>query len=261
MFKYLTKPDNTTIGCDPEVFFINKTGAVHSAIGLIGGNKDFPLVCDGGALQEDNVMGEFNTDPVTNVEDFIFNVNLVYSQLEGIALENGCTIGVFPSKHIHSSLVSMDPKSEEFGCAPDFNAYSMRPNPTPAADTLLRTCAGHIHIGYDVEGGHTLTRSAYLARYLDAYVGTFCVLNDADERRATRYGRAGAFRPKPYGCEYRVPSNFWLKTDELKAQIFNRVRRGYNACKEGRVIPDDTQLAINNRDYGRCKEILKCLEN
>jgi hypothetical protein len=39
------------------------------------------------------------------------------------------------------------------------------------------------------------------------------------------YGAAGRYRPKSYGSEYRVPSNFWTKSDEHMTWIFEA------ACK------------------------------
>ncbi len=257
--KLLTEVQDTTIGCDPEVFFM-RNEQVYPAIGLIGGNKDSPKVCDGGALQEDNVMAEFNTDPVTNVVDFLDKIDRVYKQVEVIANDNDCTIGIHASKNLHPMILLGFPKAKEFGCDPDFNAYTMRTNPTPDPESRLRTCAGHIHIGYDVENGHSLEHSAELTRYLDAYVGTYCVLMDEDKRRMSRYGRAGAFRPKQYGTEYRVPSNFWLTSKDLTTEIFNRIREGYEACKEGLKLPVDVIHAINTQNSKRCEEILLCLE-
>ena len=39
------------------------------------------------------------------------------------------------------------------------------------------------------------------------------------------YGKAGAFRPKPYGMEYRVLSNFWLTSDVHMGNVFHLVSR------------------------------------
>jgi hypothetical protein len=36
------------------------------------------------------------------------------------------------------------------------------------------------------------------------------------------YGRAGAFRPKPYGVEYRVLSNVWLRESSMVKWIWNQ---------------------------------------
>lgn len=258
--KFLTKVGDTTLGGDPEVFFM-KGGDVFPACGLIGGNKRHPRVVDCGALQEDNVMAELNINPTTKSEEFVSNINRVYEQLVVIAESNNCTIGIHAARDIDEGIIYTYDKAKEFGCEPDFNAYTGKANPTPDAYNTLRTCAGHIHIGYEVEGGHTFESSSLLTKYLDAYVGTYCVITDEDTKRMSRYGKAGAFRPKSYGTEYRVPSNFWLKSDELKHEIFNRIRTGYKALYDGVKLPSiiKTIHAINTQDRAMCKEVLSCL--
>lgn len=256
--KLLTNSYETTIGCDPEVFFM-KNDNIFPATGLIGGDKEFPRLCVGGAMQEDNVMAEFNTDPVTTYTEFSSKVQTVYNQIEEIAIINGCTIGEQASKNLHQITLDTCEAAKQFGCDPDFNAYTLKRNKTPNPESRLRTCAGHIHIGYETKGGHNLETSAYLTRYLDAYLGTFCVINDMDTRRMSRYGKAGAFRPKPYGTEYRVPSNFWVFKESLRKEVFIRTREGYVAAKLGYRIPADTVRAINLQDKQRCEEILSCL--
>jgi hypothetical protein len=249
----------TTIGCDPEVFFLRGDN-VYPAIGMIGGTKEEPIPCNGGALQEDNVMAEFNTDPVMSANSFDQIVKTVLSEVEKIAITNQCTVGTQASKNINQITLDCFPMSKQFGCDPDYNAYTMKVNKTPDPESTLRTCAGHIHVGYDVDGGHSMEASSYLVKYLDAYVGTFCVLQDKDTRRMSRYGKAGAFRPKPYGTEYRVPSNFWIFRSSLRKEMFKRVREGYLAAKMGYSLPRDVARAINLQDKARCEEILKCLK-
>lgn len=258
--KFLTEARNTTLGCDPEVFFM-KDGQVFPACGLIGGNKRHPKIVDCGALQEDNVMAEININPTTKSEIFVSNINRVYEQLTSIALANNCTIGTHASRDIGEDIIYTYDKAKEFGCEPDFNAYTGKINPIPDVYSTLRTCAGHIHIGYAVEGGHTFESSSLLTKYLDAYVGTYCVITDEDANRMSRYGKAGAFRPKSYGTEYRVPSNFWLKSDDLKGEIFRRIRMGYKALYDGVKLPSiiKTIHSINTQDKSMCKEILSCL--
>lgn len=261
MTRFKTKVNETTIGCDPEVFFM-QFGRVFPAIGLIGGSKEEPVPVEGGALQEDNVMAEFNTDPVTRVSDFINNINKVYAQLDEIAKANECELGIFASKTIDESIPLAFEEAKTFGCDPDFNAYTGMVNDTPDPESLLRTCAGHIHIGYDVTGKRRFTDSRTLVKYMDAFVGTWCVIHDGDTRRMTRYGKAGAFRHKPYGTEYRVPSNFWLKSDTLKAGIFRQTRRAYEAAYHSVELPKSNTIidAINTANKDSCKEILSCLE-
>jgi len=73
---------NITIGCDPEVFIQDEKGVIIPAVGLIGGTKEEPIKVLNGALQEDNVLGEFNTDPAISYGMFRDNIRTVMSQLE-----------------------------------------------------------------------------------------------------------------------------------------------------------------------------------
>jgi hypothetical protein len=44
--------------------------------------------------------------------------------------------------------------------------------------------------------------------------------------RRELYGKAGAFRPKPYGVEYRVLSNRWLNSEALIRWVYNQSQLG-----------------------------------
>jgi len=48
---------------------------------------------------------------------------------------------------------------------------------------------------------------------MDLYLGVPSVLMDKGELRKQLYGKAGAYRMKPYGVEYRTLSNFWIFSD------------------------------------------------
>jgi hypothetical protein len=79
---------------------------------------------------------------------------------------------------------------------------------------------GHIHISeYNVD----------LIRYMDLYLGVPSILMDTDTRRRELYGKAGAYREKPWGLEYRVLSNFWYKTPELIGWVWDQCERATEA--------------------------------
>jgi len=58
---------------------------------------------------------------------------------------------------------------------------------------------------------------------LDAYLGLPSVLFEKDGMRRTLYGKAGAYRPTPYGVEYRVLSNFWLTEEKYMRWVYQQV--------------------------------------
>ena len=110
------------------------------------------------------------------------------------------------------------------GCEPDYNAYTGDLNQPPNANTRMRTCAGHIHIGW-TEGKDPLEQIHFedcrrITQALDNSLYIFSHLWDTDTKRRQLYGRPGAFRPKPYGVEYRVLSNAWLKDKTLIDFVF-----------------------------------------
>ena len=258
-YKLNTPINRVTIGADPEVFFKNDRGLVVPACGMIGGTKTAPIPVPYGALQEDNIMGEFNIDPCTDVDSFIRNINHVYEDMVDKALAQGLTVATRASARVPMFLLEQYPQAMEFGCEPDYNAYTGRENPTPDTDSTLRTCAGHVHLGFEYDTDSKKELYSGVVGYLDWIVGCWTVLYDDDTARRERYGKAGAFRPKPYGLEYRVPSNFWLKSDDLKRAMFNRIRLAYGMAMSGAPKPsdDDVITSINSHDTAACAELLK----
>lgn len=212
-----------TIGCDPELFLQNNLGEFKSAINLIGGSKLFPRIIreDGCAVQEDNVAVEFNIPPTTEVDKFVEAINFNLKYIEELVREKGLSLSITASANFGSK--ELRPRAaREFGCDPDYNAWTGRINPRPkSSDKSLRSAGGHIHV-------QTIHNPFYMARAMDLFVGVPSVLLDADTRRRELYGKAGACRPKDYpGVEYRAVSNFWIATDELKRWVFNQTQRAH----------------------------------
>lgn len=258
MFKLLSDVKNVTIGGDPEVF-LGVDGVVIPACGLIGGTKEEPVRVPFGALQEDNIMAEFNIDPTSDVEEFIHNTMSVLNTLNLRARDHALELVIQASAEVDPFLLDMYPQARLFGCDPDFNAYTLKVNPTPNVESNVRTCAGHIHLGFDHETDDRFSMGGYVVKYLDVVVGLWTVLQDKDQVRRTRYGKAGAFRPKPYGVEYRVPSNFWLKDTGLMAEVFSRTKTAYSLAQQGVELPeaDEVVTAINTHNEDACLSLLK----
>lgn len=207
-----------TIGTDPEVMVVDRSGEPVVAIGMIGGSKEEPKPVERGALQEDNVLAEFNIEPVESSDMFIENIDVVLSQLKK-QLPKGYHLGKM-SSHLFDMdvLKGFGEKAMEFGCDPDYNAWTMCMNQTPEDSVGLRTAGGHIHIGYDDPDDF---KSMDIIRACDIYLGIPSVLLDSDSRRRSLYGKAGSFRIKEYGVEYRTLSNFWLHDKELQRWAYD----------------------------------------
>jgi hypothetical protein len=244
-----------TIGADPELF-VTQDGKFRSAHGLIPGTKDTPFKVEGGAVQVDGMALEFNIDPVDNADDFVRNITVVMDQMREMV--PGYEFAVVPSCKFNGNHFRAQPdEAKELGCTPDYNAYTLNENPRPDNKTTMRTASGHIHIGGfetdDPMSDEHMIRCATLVKQLDCYLGLPSLLWDRDVTRRKMYGAAGAFRPKPYGVEYRVLSNAWLLNENRMRFVFAQTIRAVNDLIGGNRPVDrigDQRLAqtINSSD-------------
>lgn len=247
------------VGSDPETFLQSKTGEFISSVGLIGGSKDEPMpIGEGCSVQEDNVTVEFNTPPTNDVKEFVRVINYNLSWITKRAADLGLTVTHTPSAKFSKSQLASD-AAQTFGCDPDFNAWNYgTPNPRPRSkDKSLRSAGGHIHIEAPELDKLDLIKA------MDLFVGAQMVTFDKDTQRRSLYGKAGAYRPKSYGVEYRTASNAWLQSDELKEWAFNQTQKAVQFVRDGHTIPDEVgsmiQDCINNSDeslLARINEVL-----
>ena len=223
-----------TIGADPE-FFLQcvETKAWRPATGLIGGTKYKPKMIEHGALQEDNVMAEININPATHANTFVGNINKVTKTLRDVVSKHG--LEIVPVSHADFNVAELgeNPATATFGCDPDYSIYSLEEN-NPNAEELINTgrrvAGGHVHIGIiEDDGAFALSNDpmarATMVKACELYIGLPAVFIDKDHERKKFYGRAGAFRNKHYGVEYRVLSNFWLKSERHMRWVFRSARR------------------------------------
>jgi hypothetical protein len=72
-------------------------------------------------------------------------------------------------------------------------------------------------------------------------------MDDGEERKKL-YGKAGAMRIKPYGVEYRTPSNWWTFTDERCMWVWDATERALNNLKIHHGVEDIVQECINTNN-------------
>jgi Phage phiEco32-like COOH.NH2 ligase-type 2 len=238
------------VGCDPELFLKDKNGNWKASCGLFGGSKEKPLPFGpkGFALQEDNVALEFNIPPAWNADMFDNNLEFALNELNSRANVLGLGLSITASA-IFPKDELMHPKAQVFGCDPDFNAWDETENRRPEAENkLLRSCGGHVHIGVKKYG---YIEKIELIRLLDVLLGIPSLFLDNDKQRRELYGKAGAFRDKPYGVEYRSLSNFWVAKSSLRKWIFNEVQKATKMIEDGYAVPFKESHAIRQAiDYG-----------
>lgn len=208
-----------TIGCDPEFFLRErKGGKLISAIPFVKGTKHDPQPLKCGNIQRDNVAVEVATDPANSVEMFVNNINTLLSEATKTLPEN-TEIVALPSACFDEDQLT-DPEALMFGCDPDYCAWELAQNESPRAeDHTFRSCGAHIHVGTNGEDGNDFLLDPMgkvrMIRVMDCVHGVLSTILDSSEESIARrrlYGKPGAHRPKEYGVEYRVLSNYWLKS-------------------------------------------------
>lgn len=227
---------NILIGCDPELF-VTKDGKPVSAHGIIAGNKKEPHKVKKGAVQVDGMALEFNIDPADTYRRFSGNIDAVLSQLRSMVPED-LQFQITPVAYFDEDYIKQQPsEATELGCEPDYNAWTGKVNPTPDASVSFRTASGHIHIGWtegmDIRDPDHIEACEMLVKQLDVVLGSMSLMWDKDDKRRELYGKLGAYRPKPYGVEYRVLSNAWLNNKLYRKIVWGAVRYCFDSLMNG----------------------------
>lgn len=227
-----------TVGCDPEFFVRNpNSGNFIPAWGMIEGTKAEPKKVDKGAVQVDGFALEINIDPASTEEEFVANILTVSKQLKEMV--PGYKIIIAPYATFKQEDCDQLPKEAwVVGCDPDYNAYTGLQNQVLAGLAgLTRYGAGHVHAGWskneDVTDPVHFADCRTMVKQLDHTVGLPSLFWDTSEDRRRTYGRPGNFRPKPYGCEYRTPSNQWLKDVDHMKFVFRQTVLAYDMLMKG----------------------------
>lgn len=259
-----------TIGADPE-FFIAKSGVVIPAHGAVPGTKEEPHKVEDGAIQVDGLALEVNIEPVplsgnpSNAVLFSNRVAKVVAIAKAKAEETVGRVSVFTGSYNDFGKEVIDALPEtakELGCDPDWNAYTLKPNERPDGDVTYRVVGGHIHIGWDrdqpVDDPDYIAICANLVKVLDCFVGIPMKVIDGEERRRQMYGKAGAFRPKPYGVEYRSPSNFWITSASRRKAVYEMVNA---AVQKLSYYGGDAERTVAAYSGKTCEEIREIIDD
>ena len=221
------------IGADPELFLVHNQKFI-SSIGLIGGSKEMPLpIGEGCSIQEDNVAVEFNIPPCQNAEAFQKSIEYTLKHLEDKIKDFELKFSPVASAVFDSDQLD-NPMAQQFGCEPDFNAWSGRRNPRPKADNKsLRSAGGHVHVGAPELNKRDLIKA------MDLFLGVPSIKLDPDTKRRELYGKAGCYRPKSYGVEYRTLSNFWIWDKKLIDWVYHQTSKAVQFVKDGHKLSDE----------------------
>lgn len=219
------KIEIVAVGSDVEVFLLDGQGKPIPSIGILPGTKHDPApiagMAPGFAIQEDNVMPEYNIPPAKDVYTFVYNLMRVQEEITANVKAMGYG-GILVKPSMRFTKEQLDhPQAQKAGCEPDFCVWEKRQNDPVELDPELRGAGGHMHVTFTV-GGKIPTFQEYLTEYeclvmaLDLCWSVPALMKDKDKDRRRFYGKAGAFRHKIYGgevhgLEYRVQSNWWTQ--------------------------------------------------
>lgn len=256
------------LGCDPEVFaYDDSTKHFVPCIGLLGGNKEFPRPLEHCAVQEDNVMAEFNIVPVNTEASFLSSIKLALLDIRNLLKTYNLSVAETPAARFLPKYMQ-DYRTQILGCNPDWLVYSSDPQ-TPSPITELpktkRYGAGHLHISQEIlspfyHAHDNITYDSTRARIvgcLDQRVGIYCHIFDKEPERKKLYGQFGRYRNTFYGSvkgvEYRTPSNFWIFDDEHITNMFFLVALTYylHGNYNSLPLPNKSLMdVVDYREYG-----------
>jgi hypothetical protein len=263
-----------TVGTDAELFLRDKsTGEIISAEGLIRGSKHRPFKFDKedkyASTQLDNVLAEFTIRPARTALEFLRGINKSISYIKKTLPKNIEPI-IQASANLDDKWL-MTEHAQMFGCEPDFNAYTKSINEKPYCENFnLRSCGGHIHAGYegieqkfkgDIFNYDVDDQRASIVKVLDLFISVPLVVMEPDSERKLLYGKAGAFRPKPYGVEYRTPSSWYLSSRKTTAWAFKATKNAFAFFKKFGPLSSDlaetVQNIIDNNNKSDAESLIK----
>lgn len=257
------------VGSDMEVFLRDMhTGKPVPSCGLIGGTKQEPrpvLDEEGFAVQEDNVMLEFNIPAAKDVTGFVSSFAKILEHINAEVNSKGMMIDISPSmQFLPEDLTS--PQAFHIGCEPDFNAYRDVTRRVTLEEMGVRRCAGgHVHVSFFTEpdeeinfdGSPEKEQRVELVKGLDLFLALPSLFLDDDDVRRSLYGKPGMYRPKVYGIEYRSLSNFWIKKESLIEWVYQQIPKAIKFLNDGGRAPNHLENIIATDDKESAKTLMK----
>lgn len=255
----------TTFGCDCE-FILTLHGQYKSAVSVLKGTREKRERINGHEIFHDNVLAEVAIKYGSHVQEVQKNFKNALQTLSGLV--SPCKLHLaasadYPRKELQ------DPDAQEAGCDEETDAYTrqtLKSQEHAIKTTPFRTAGGHIHLG----GAGALQNSIKIKLVvyaLDLFVGIpslFLDNNVMSHERRRMYGKAGSFREKSYGLEYRVLSPFWLRSPETVKLIYDLSMFALDFVESDKIksfwVVDEEKLFAGKKDayqcYGYNKDLL-----
>ena len=253
--EYMIGSGTVYLGCDPEFFFTDSSNKVVPSTQIVEPNEEGVII--------DGFQGELNPRADSCRQRHACQIACGITLAQRMAKEKKATVNLMKmGVVIDDDVWKKTPLSlKKFGCSPTLSAYDENHKRVTGLREKFRAGGGHIHLGFT---GHKEDLKE-IVKLMDITAGLVSVLLDRDTdnvRRRKNYGRAGEYRAKSYGVEYRVPSNFWLRHYVLMSLMFAQVRTAFtlftrNHTKELLTLcPEDmVRKAINENDFNLALEL------
>lgn len=245
------------IGADPEVALYNEAGALVPAWNVTKGTKkgekeildpayELSIHADGVALE----LNMLAVDPSI----WVAHIDVCTMVVSSWLTERNYVHSAKPVIGGWTREALMHPLATEIGCSEDFYAYSENPDIARPIINMPdlgseRCFGGHIHFGYD----KSIIPPFALVRLLDAFLYLPLILADKQGLRRRFYGLPGLFREKPYGVEYRTPSNFWLYARSVKNIIAHNTAEIFRALEDS---ADGVHQAYRAMDWDNLIQVM-----
>lgn len=219
------------IGCDPEFFLLSDdTGRfVPSYRAGVPGSKARPweIPGTGVGVQVDNVMLEV-TCPAVPHQFFTANWDsvsaVVQNYVGSLTTEDGDSLRLADHNEASFTESYLDCREGRMlGCSPDMGVWDFVEYNRPDISDFgsWRMAGGHLHVG--IPNLEDICPTYVAVQLFESIVGTALIANgDVQSMRRNYYGQPGRFRPKPYGFEYRTPSNAWAVSGGFTSRVLRQ---------------------------------------
>lgn len=246
-----------TIGADPELFLVREDSLLPAGV-VTTGTKEAPVdMGEGYAVHADNVCLEFNIPPAKSRDEFVNSIARGLDICQGVAA--GCALMYAPAQEFTEAQLQMvGAEAFLFHCDPDLRVWGGKDEDC----YNWRVAGGHVHLGYDEE-----LEAMQIAASCDYHMGLRSILFEPPVPGAKRrlyYGKAGSYREKSYGIEYRTLSNYWLETPQLTGSVYDwaveAIHRREDVLDYMHIVtPEELVDIINNCNRKGAEDALKRL--
>jgi len=255
------------LGIDPELFVKDKKGNIVG--GEIVVEKEVKIVYSESKITLDGIALELNPEAQMCRQSMNSKISHLLDTLKHLVAKKDLLFDFNVTNPIREEEMEVVSKqNRQFGCKPTYNAQeTFKSKIRDASKYLFRSGGGHIHVGKFSAIQEAFTdkkETDKLIKLMDIIVGNTFVLIDRDKgniERRKNYGRAGEFRISPSKVEYRVLSNYWLRSPYLASFATGLVREAVIVYANGNtdeflnaVDMEDIKNAINNNDFDLAME-------